>query len=155
MVDPMFRFHCSVHSQPREVSEGTPVQLPEGSVTPLAVRQDKVTAPMSVSFEQAYESLSQLPRMFIELDGSFVWVSSAAETKWQVDGNLYDRAGVLMFVDLKGYCPSSRFDELVRVFRGGAPLMFQLVRHALYVSEVEFRRVAQRAYDLSGPVDSY
>lgn len=153
MEDPIYRFHCSVHALPHGVSEGAPVELPEGSVTPLVVPQDKVASPMSVSFEHAYETLERFPRMFIELDGSFVWVSSSAESKWQVDGNLYDRAGSLVFVDLKGYCPASRFDELMNVFRGGSPLMFQLVRRALFVSEAEFRRIAQREYEQSGPME--
>lgn len=125
--------------------------LPEGDVRSLTMRRDKLAAAMSVSFEQAYETLARLPRMFIEPDGSFVWVSSSSEAKWQVDGNLYDRAGLLMFVDLKGFCPAGRFDDVIAAFRGAAPLMFQLVRHAVFVSEAEFRSYAKKAY-LSGSV---
>ncbi len=142
----MYRFHCSVHALPSGVSEGSPVVLPEGEVRSLAVRREKLAAAMTVSFEQALETLARLPRMFIEPDGSFVWVSSSEESKWQVDGNLYDRAGLLIFVDLKGFCPANRFDEVISAFRGSAPLMFQLVRHALFVSEPEFRSYAQKAY---------
>jgi hypothetical protein len=147
----MYRFHCSVHSLPAGVSDGQVVALPEGDVRSLSVRRDKLAAAMSVSFEQAYDTLSRLPRMFIEPDGSFVWVSSAGEPKWQVDGNLYDRSGLLMFVDLKGFCPAGRFDDVIATFRGATPLMFQLVRHAVFVNEEEFRAYAKKAY-LSGSV---
>lgn len=147
----MYRFHCSVHALPSGVTDGNVVTLPEGDVRSLAVRRDKLAAAMSVSFEQAYETLSRLPRMFIEPDGSFVWVSSSGEAKWQVDGNLYDRAGLLIFVDLKGFCPDRRFDDVISAFRGATPLMFQLVRHAVFVNEHEFRSFAQKAY-LSGSV---
>jgi hypothetical protein len=142
----MYRFHCSVHALPTGVSEGSTVELPEGEVKSLAVRREKLAAAMSVSFEHAYETLARLPRMFIEQDGSFVWVSASGESKWQVDGNLYDRAGLLIFVDLKGFCPANRFDEVISAFRGPTPLMFQLVRHALFVNEPEFRSYAQKAY---------
>lgn len=147
----MYRFHCSVHALPTGIVEGQAVELPEGEVRSLGVRRDKLAAAMSVSFEQAYETLSRLPRMFIEQDGSFVWVSSSGESKWQVDGNLYDRAGLLVFVDLKGFCPNQRFDDVISAFRGATPLMFQLVRHSVFVSEAEFRSYAEKCY-LSGSV---
>jgi hypothetical protein len=149
----MYRFHCSVHALPTGVSEGASVSLPEGEFRSLAVRRDKLAAAMSISFEQACDTLTRLPRMFIEPDGSFVWVSSSGESRWQVDGNLYDRAGLLMFVDLKGYCPANRFDEVVSAFRGVTPLMFQLVRHAIFVSESEFRNYASKAYEIGSMSD--
>jgi hypothetical protein len=131
------------------------VSLPEGDFGTLKMRRDKLAAAMSVSFEQAYETLSRLPRMFIEADGAFVWVSSAGEPKWQIDGNLYDRAGLLIFVDLKGFCPPNRFDEVIAAFRGTTPLMFQLVRHSVFVSEQEFRNYAQKAYITGSVGDAF
>lgn len=151
----MYRFHCSVHALPTGVNEGAVVSLPEGEFRTLAMRRDKLAAAMSVSFEQAYETLARLPRMFIEPDGAFVWVSSSGETKWQIDGNLYDRAGLLIFVDLKGYCPANRFDEMVAAFRGTTPLMFQLVRHSVFVSEEEFRNYAHKAFATGSVGDGF
>ena len=81
--------------------------------------------------------------MYCEPDGSFVWTSPQRARAWQVDGNLYDRDGRLLFVDLKGTCPSDQFDRLLTAL--GWPqtkVMFQLTREALLLDEAEFRRVA-------------
>ncbi len=81
--------------------------------------------------------------MYIEPDGSFVWVSSRGEATWQVDGNLYDHLNRLRLVDLKGSCPAERFDQLLAAL--GWPrtqLVFQLVRAAVFLDELEFRRWA-------------
>lgn len=81
--------------------------------------------------------------MYCEPDGSFVWVSPAGEPPWQVDGVLYDRGGRLLFVDLKGNCPSTEFDRLLGACGWpAAPVLFQLVRQAVFVEETEFRRLA-------------
>ena len=84
-----------------------------------------------------------LERMFFEPDGSFVWVGSAAGQAWQLDGLLADRAGRLLYVELKGRCPSDVLDGILATF--GRPehgLMFQLVREAVFLDESEFRRYA-------------
>ncbi len=81
--------------------------------------------------------------MFCEPDGSFVWTSPRDEPTWQVDGNLYDRDGRLLFVDLKGTCPPKEFDGLLQAFGWPATsLMFQLTREAVFLGEDEFRRLA-------------
>ena len=96
---------------------------------------------MSVSFEQAAERLAQFPRMFIEPDGSFVWVSSDKNDPWQVDGTLYDREDKLLFVELKGCCPRQQFDQLLTAFGWpDAELVFQLTWQAVVVAENEFRQ---------------
>ena len=87
--------------------------------------------------------LAGLERMYCEPDGSFVWVSSQADRLWQVDGNLYDRAERLLFVDVRGTCPAEEFDRLLQCL--GWPetaVMFQLVREAVLLGEDEFRRWA-------------
>jgi hypothetical protein len=94
------------------------------------------------SFEEVAGALAALPRMFVEPDGSFVWVASGEPT-WQLDGVLYDGAAGLWYVELKGCCPESRFDELLRGLGWPeAPVMFQLVREAVTLSEDDFRRHA-------------
>ena len=87
--------------------------------------------------------LAGLERMYCEPDGSFVWVSSQADRLWQVDGNLYDRAERLLFVDVRGTCPTEEFNRLLRCL--GWPetaVMFQLVREAVLLGEEEFRKWA-------------
>jgi len=100
--------------------------------------------PLPVTFDRATAALQQLERLFIEPDGSFVWTSPQGPPKWQIDGNLFDRDGRLLFVDLKGSCPSDELDNLLNCF--GAPvsdLMFQLLREAVFLDEAEFRRFAE------------
>lgn len=94
------------------------------------------------SFEKVSEALARLPRMFIEPDGAFVWVGGG-EPSWQLDGVLYDGAAGLWYVELKGWCPEARFDELLGTL--GWPetaVTVQLVREAISLGEGEFRRHA-------------
>ena len=74
---------------------------------------------LAVSFEQVFEQLSHLPRMFIEPDGSFVWRGTAADGEaWQVDGNLIDQGAALAYVELKGCCPQEQFEQLLTAWAG-------------------------------------
>jgi hypothetical protein len=140
----MFSFHTVVHACSAEVGEGPEIELRGKHFRTLAVNPAVLVAPMPVSFEQAGEALTQLERLFFEPDGSFVWVSSQNEQPWQVDSNVFDRNGHVLFVDLKGACPEQQFDQLLSAF--GWPtttLMFQLVREAVFLAEADFRRYAQ------------
>ena len=77
---------------------------------------------------------------FKELE-AFVWVSETAS--WQLDGNLYDRDGRLLYVELKGACSATAFAQL-RSALGAPPgvIMIQLLRQAVFLSEAEFERLA-------------
>ncbi len=78
--------------------------------------------------------------MFVEPDGSFVWVADHGEPAWQVDGLLFDRAGQLVYVELKGSCPAERWDLLLGSLGWPTvPLVFQLVREAIFLDEASFR----------------
>jgi hypothetical protein len=137
-------FHVSVHARPADAAASSATTLVDGKeAQTLAVSPEMLATPFAVSFEEAGVALSKLPRLFFEPDGSFVWVSARGESTWQVDGNLFDRAGRLQFVDLKGRCPAREFDELLRALGWPeTPVIFQLVRAAVFVDEVEFRRLA-------------
>jgi hypothetical protein len=140
----MYSFHITIHGQPPGLTRGESIEFDGRKVSPLATPREAMSHPMAVSFEQAADRLGDLPRLFFEPDGSFVWVSSAEDaTRWQVDGNLTDLAGKLLFIDLKGTCPREDFDQLLFTFGWpDAPLMFQLVRQAVFLDEGEFRRFA-------------
>lgn len=99
---------------------------------------------LAVSFDHAFECLRQLPRMFIEPDGSFVWTGTAEDGQpWQVDGNLIDRGDVLAYVELKGRCPAAQFDELLHGLGWPeSPVLFQLPQRGLFLQETEFRALA-------------
>lgn len=66
--------------------------------------------PLTSRFDEIAESLTQLPRLYFEPDGSLVWVGP----DWQIDGMLYDRDGVLQYADLKGHASHDRWRELSR-----------------------------------------
>jgi hypothetical protein len=100
---------------------------------------------LPVVFEQVYNELSRLDRLFIEPDGSFVWTGATADGQiWQVDGNLVDQGERLAYVELKGSCPEEQFDRLLSAL--GWPdveLVFQLQRRGENLDEAEFRRRAR------------
>ncbi len=139
-----YSFFVTVHAQPGVAVAGASVELHGTTLCTLGVSPEALaTTTIACSFEEARERLEHLGRMFCEADGSFVWVSSQGEPAWQVDGNLYDRNGRLLFVDLKGTCPNDQFDRLLTALGWPATkLMFQLTREAVFLSEEEFRRFA-------------
>jgi hypothetical protein len=140
----MYEFFITVHAQPPGVTVGPSIDLHGRTVRTLHVDRDALsTTTMNASFESARAKLEQLPRMFCEADGSFVWASPQGAPPWQVDGNLYDRNERLLFVDAKGTCPAEEFDRFLTAL--GWPetrLMFQLTREAVFLKEAEFRRYA-------------
>jgi hypothetical protein len=105
---------------------------------------EALAVPLAITFEDAVDRLSRLERMYAEPDGSFVWVSSREGLSWQVDGNLFDREGRVVLVDMKGSCPPDDFDRLLACFGWPAErLLFQLVRPAVFLEEASFRRHAE------------
>ena len=140
----MYSFHITVHAQPGDTGAGPEMDFGGRAVRTLQIAPTTLsTTTFGCSFETAQGRLAQLDRMFIEADGSFVWVSPQGEPAWQVDGNLYDRNEQLLFVDLKGICPVEQFDRLLTALGWPATrLMFQLTREAVFLDEGEFRRWA-------------
>lgn len=137
----MAPFHICLHTRPSIVASGEVVLIDGCAVATLAIRPDSCGAPFGVSFEEASEALATLPRMFVEPDGSFVWVGGSADSRWQIDGSLYDRDGRLLYVELKGSCPLAELELLWRAFGWPEqPLVVQLVQQAVFVEEPEFRR---------------
>jgi hypothetical protein len=145
----LLQFHATLHARSPEVSPGIAIELRGVSTQTLIVQPAALAHPFAISFEEAATALAQLNRMFVEPDGSFVWVSSntAADeaARWQLDGNLFDRNGRLLLVDLKGSCAAADFDRLLAAFGWPAtPVMFELAREAVFLDEHEFRRYAAR-----------
>lgn len=73
--------------------------------------------PFETDFESMLARLEMLPRMFVELDGSFVWKPNGERT-WQIDGMVYDANGRVQYVDLKGQAPSAMWESLFENLAG-------------------------------------
>jgi hypothetical protein len=101
-------------------------------------------APFPVSFEQLSECFEALPRMLLEPDGSFVWTGEQEGRPWQLDGVVYDRDERVIYVEVKGECSESRFDELLKALGWpGVRLTFRLTREGTSLDEAAFRRHAE------------
>jgi hypothetical protein len=139
----MYRFHVAIHAAPAKMPLATPTSIDARLVNALPTSPELLGIPLSISFEEAAQCLAALPRMYIEPDGSFVWVGNAENVDWQVDGVLYDREGRLLYIELKGSCPRSAFDDLLRAWGWPkTPLIFQVVPQAVYLAETDFRHWA-------------
>jgi hypothetical protein len=139
----MYKFQITLHARPAEAEPDGVIDVEGRQVATLAVPPTALATCFRVSFEEAEAALAQLPRMFIEPDGSFVWVAAESELRWQVDGVLYDRDERLLYVDLKGSCPAAAFDQLLTSL--GWPeteVMVQLTRAAVFLDEATFREFA-------------
>lgn len=137
-------FFVTVHARPPAAQAGKPLLLGNLSVMPLEVPPEALGTPWDLSFEQAYQRLQQIERLFAEPDGSFFWGSARGEAPWQIEGALFDRQGRLLCVDIRGTCPQWALDRLLSALGWPqTPLMFQLMREGLYLDEADFRRYAE------------
>lgn len=139
----LLSFNSVIHARPAGTPTGGDANLRGCLLRRLAVRGDDVGPGFDVTFETVGERLGGKERLYFEPDGSFVWVGSADERPWQLDGLLADRADRLLYVELKGTCSPAALDELLAVIgRPAEGFMFQLVREAVFLDEAEFRRYA-------------
>ena len=126
----MYHFHVNLFADPKESS-------------------------FACTWEDAAAMLERLPRMIFELDGSFVLSGERAAasrvvpdpghstTRWQVDGHLFDFAGRLHRMELRGHCPPAALDELLTCVGWPAQqLSFEMVREGVTLDEADFRRHA-------------
>jgi hypothetical protein len=139
----LYAFEISLHRR-GDAAPGAKTYVDAGTAWPLlAVRQEDLAIPLAIGFDEALARLARLERMYAEPDGSFVWTSSRAGLAWQVDGNLFDKDGRVLLVDMKGTCPPEEFDRLLRCFGWPAEtVMMQVVRPAVFLEETVFRRHA-------------
>jgi len=136
----MSPFHVVIRATPNTQLQTRTIALAGREIEAFIVPPELQAMPLGVSFEEAAEQLEAMSRMFFEPDGSFVWVSPSDEQPaWQVDGNLYDRDGSLIAIDVKGTCSQIRLVQLFDVFRtAGRELMIEVVRDAIFIRERDF-----------------
>jgi hypothetical protein len=138
-----YTFEVSLHCRPDEARPGPVHADAWGSWPSLTVPREALSRPLAIAADEALERLGAEPRLFAELDGSFVWTSGQGQTPWQVDGNLLERNGRVLLVDLRGSCPRAEFDRLLTVLGWPAQLlMVQLLRPAVFLDEAVFREHA-------------
>jgi hypothetical protein len=135
-------FHVNIHARPDGVFIEQSVLVDGIETKTLAIRPQQLTVALPVSFEEAESRLAALPRLFIEPDGSFVWVSGEGESPdWQLDGMMYDRNGHLLYVEMKGNCAATCFRSLLAAIGDpGTLFVVQLVHHGLIMDAAEFCR---------------
>jgi hypothetical protein len=142
---PLYAFDISLHPRPAEAAVAAPHADAWGDWPTLHVPRESLAVPFACGFDEAFERLAGIERMFAEPDGSFVWTSPREGLSWQVDGNAFERSGRVLLVDLRGSCPPEAFDHLLGAFGWPAQaVMMQLVRSAVFLDEPTFRRHALR-----------
>ncbi len=136
-------FDVSLHPRPRGAVAGAMLRDARGDWPTLVVPREAAGERMAIDFDLALERLAALERLYVEPDGSFVWVGPGNEGRWQIDGNAYERLGRVLVVEVKGRCPIAEWDRFLNVWGWPAdPLMVQLVRAGVFVDEPTFRRLA-------------
>ncbi|TWU29294.1 hypothetical protein [Bythopirellula polymerisocia] len=97
--------------------------------------------PFTCTWEECAAALEGLPRMIFEPDGSWIWSGGVGNERWQIDGHLFDFAGVLHRVELHGACPTEEFDRLLACFDWpNLELNYEMVREGVQLTETEFRQ---------------
>ncbi len=138
-------FHIYLHGMPTAIVLGERRELDGVSIEPVQLAPAQAATPLPVSFDEAYEQLARLERLFLEPDGSFTWVSPAGSAApFQFDGLLHDGGPRLAYLELKGAGPLEPFDAILTACGWPeAPLLFQLVRAGVFLDETNFRRWAR------------
>ena len=138
----MLSFHTRIHALTGSLE-------PAGVITVGGQNFDTVRATSAldthaVTFDAVVAALAELPRLDVEPDGFFTWVSTAGLDDWKVEGQLVDAGPALMYVELKATVPTDMFDQVIATL--GWPesrLLFELVRAGVFVEEPAFRKWAQ------------
>lgn len=150
----LHQVHISLHPRLSDVTIGSKCELRGVELATLVIPHEAMRETFSISFEECYDRLEQLPRMFIEPDGSFVWSidpngnantneidASCPRSQW--DGQLFDRNGKLLYLDVVGSGTRESFEEILKIL--GWPnttVMIQLSREAVFLELDEFYRYA-------------
>lgn len=140
----MLRFDATVHALPSFPLGRREIEIAGQPVSILDVASSKLVEQLPRTFDAAAVALEQLPLLFFEPDGSFVWGKGADQQRWQVDGLLMDGGERLQFAGLRGTCPGSALDQLLEAIAGpDARLLFQLTHEGVSLAVDEFRRFAE------------
>ena len=144
--DALLQFDIALHRRPERTYPGMAMQIDGVMVEMLMVVMDGGDDALPVEFETAEQQLGQLPRMFCEPDGSFVWTGEQGPAAWQVDGQFYDRYDQVQYVELKGNCPRPQFQQLLACFATTPEQsMYRLIHGGIFVDWENFLKVSEGA----------
>ncbi|MEM9657215.1 MAG: hypothetical protein AAF961_02535 [Planctomycetota bacterium] len=138
-----YRFHANLFKMPDRLAQVGEIVLRDQPLAPL--REPDGGAPtfdefLPLTFEATLESLGRLPRVDAEPDGFFVYSGGATETRWQLNGHLYDFGGQMHRIQLHGDCPADSFDALLRCLNWPTTnIAFELVLEGVALGETGFR----------------
>lgn len=137
----MQHFHAVLRPlHPRAEKSGRTIWLGQ-EVIPLRVPPAAGSGSFARSYEQLAEALREMPRLFLEPDGSFGWVARQDVTQ-RLDGQITDDGQRVMFVDLQGRCDFSLLEALlVALGWPQQPLMFQILPDGFVLDEATFFQV--------------
>jgi hypothetical protein len=138
----MYAFECSLHAPPESDTpvSGETLTDSSGKWPTLLIAQDQLSTPLPIGFDDVLSQLNIYSRLYAEPDGSFVWTSPQENIRWQVNGNLYERNDNVLFVEIKGSCPASEFNQLLACFLPDEKAcVVQLTRPAVFVTAAVFR----------------
>ncbi len=117
------------------------VTLAGREVDALVGRHADGTVGFGLSYEALAESLSRLPRLFLEPDGALVWVSREDPAR-KLNAQITDDGRQVMYVELRGTC---RWEELVPILSAlgwpRQPLLFQWLPDSVLLAESSFRKL--------------
>lgn len=120
----LLRIDASIHGRPSDAAPGPPAIL-GGRSWPTWQVPPGVDLQLRVSFDDLCAALEPLERLFLEPDGSWVWVGGDPAA-WQLDGQIHDGGPSVAYVEVKGTCPPPAWDRLLAAC-GSPPgqLLFQ------------------------------
>ncbi len=138
----MYAFHATLWAARPRPPQGPLVPLRGDHFATLAPHVAPYLDPFPVTFEQAAAAMARLDRMLVEPDGSCIY-SGDHPAAWRLEGNLFDRDGRLLNLQLWGRCPPPAFDRLLNCLDWPATqVVFECARDGVYLAEAEFRRFA-------------
>lgn len=70
------------------------------------------------SFEGFVQGVCGWEGMYAEPDGSWVWVYYQDGHRYQLDGMLYDQAGAIQYVEIKGQATKQAWDKICDLLIG-------------------------------------
>lgn len=136
LVNALRPFHIRMRARPAAELLTRAVLLEGVPYRGVILPPDAQSVPMDASFEEAVAALETQPRLHVEPDGSFVWVSAEGERPvWQLDGVLYDREDRLVHVELKGTCPRDKLADLVAVFHRPDAILCEIVQQGVFLEQ--------------------